>query len=144
MQSKKPRLLTYGKAIHEAVSQEMAKNQNVFTFGIDVDDHVGIQGTTKGLQEKYGKERVFATPLSEDAMAGFAVGAAMAGMRPIHVHIRQAFLLLCMNQLINMAAKTQYMYGGKLSAPLVARALADRVRAHIPKIRALRDSGRSA
>jgi len=117
------RLLSYADALREAVDQEMARDENVFTFGIDVEDHVAIQGTTRGLRERYGADRVFSTPLSEDAMTGFAVGAAMAGMRPIHVHIRQDFLLLCMNQMINMAAKTHYMYGGLLKAPLVERAI---------------------
>ncbi len=123
MQSNQKRLVSYGKAIHEAVLSEMYTNPDVLTFGIDVDDHVGIQGTTTGLQDIFGKDRVFSTPLSEDAMAGFAVGVAMAGMRPIHVHIRQDFLLLCMNQIINMAAKIHYMYGGKLRAPMVERAI---------------------
>ncbi len=116
------RLLGYAGALLEAVDQEMARDENVITFGIDLDDHIAIHGTTQGLQEKYGKDRAFSTPLSEDAMTGFAVGAAMAGMRPVHVHIRQDFLLLCMNQLINMAAKTHYMYGGQLKVPLVERA----------------------
>ncbi len=117
------RLLGYADALLEAVDQEMARDDDVFTFGIDLDDHIAIQGTTRGLSEKYGKDRAFSTPLSEDSMTGFAVGAAMAGMRPIHVHIRQDFLLLCMNQLINMAAKTHYMYGGQLMAPMVERAI---------------------
>ncbi len=117
------RLLGYADALREAFDQEMERDDSVFTFGIDVDDHLAIQGTTRGLSEKYGCDRVFSTPLSEDAMTGFAVGAAMAGLRPIHVHIRQDFLLLCMNQLINMAAKTHYMYGGHLKVPLVERAI---------------------
>ena len=70
-----------------------------------------------------GRERVFTTPLSEDAMTGVAIGAAMAGMRPIHVHIRMDFLLLCMNQLINIAAKAHYMYDGSVSVPLVVRSM---------------------
>lgn len=117
------RELSYSEAIREAVDHEMARDENVFTFGVDVDDHVAIQGSTRGLLEKHGPHRVFGTPLSEDAMTGFAVGAAMSGMRPIHVHIRQDFLLLSMNQLINMAAKTHYMYGGILQAPMVVRAI---------------------
>jgi len=117
------RLLSYSAALQEAVDQEMERDESVFTFGLDVDDHVAIQGSTQGLLEKYGPERIFSTPLSEDSMTGFAVGAAMAGMRPIHVHIRQDFLLLCMNQLVNMAAKTHYMYGGVVKVPLVVRAI---------------------
>jgi pyruvate/2-oxoglutarate/acetoin dehydrogenase E1 component len=88
-----------------------------------VDDPKAIQGTTRGLLEKYGPERVFGTPLSEDAMTGVAVGMALAGLRPIHVHIRMDFLMLAMNQLVNVAAKSRYMYGGRVSVPLVVRAM---------------------
>ena len=83
-------------------------------FGLDVDDPKAIQGTTRGLVEKYGPERVFGTPLSEDAMTGAAIGMALAGLRPIHVHIRMDFLMLAMNQLVNVAAKSRYMYGGRV------------------------------
>ena len=113
----------YVDALREATIQEMERDKNVFLFGLDVDDHKGIQGSTLGLQEQFGAERVFSTPLSEDAMTGVAIGAAMAGMRPIFVHIRMDFVLLCMNQLINMAAKAHYMYGGQLKVPLVIRCM---------------------
>src|SRR5207249_8888558 len=96
---------------------------SVILFGLDVDDPKAIQGTTKGLPAKYGAERVFGTPLSEDAMTGAAIGMALAGLRPIHVHIRMDFLLLAMNQLINLAAKSRYMYGGQVHLPLVVRAM---------------------
>jgi pyruvate/2-oxoglutarate/acetoin dehydrogenase E1 component len=95
----------------------------VFLFGLDADDHKGIQGSTRGLADEFGPNRVFGTPLSEDAMTGVAIGAAMAGMRPIHVHIRMDFLMLCMNQLINIAAKSCYMYGGQVRVPLVVRSM---------------------
>ncbi len=117
------RLLRYVDALREAVAQEMAADPSVFVFGLDVDDFKGIQGSTVGLQEKFGRERVFNTPLSEDAMTGVAIGAAMAGMRPIHVHIRMDFLMLCMNQLVNMAAKAHYMYGGSVKVPMVVRSM---------------------
>ncbi len=117
------RLLSYVDALREAVDQEMTRDPDVFVFGLDVDDHKAILGTTRGLQEKHGADRVFNTPLSEDAMTGVAIGAAMAGMRPIHVHIRMDFLTLCMNQLINMAAKSHYMFGGALKVPLVVRSI---------------------
>lgn len=118
-----PRLCRYVDALREAVEQEMAVDPRVFLFGLDVDDHKAIQGSTKGLVQRFGQERVFGTPLSEDAMTGVAIGAAMAGMRPIHVHIRMDFLMLCMNQLINIAAKAHYMYGGAVQVPLVVRAM---------------------
>ena len=117
------RLLTYADALREAVAQEMRLDSRVFLFGLDVDDHKAIQGSTRGLLEEFGAERVFGTPLSEDAMTGVAVGAAIAGMRPIHVHIRMDFLLLCMNQLVNVAAKSSYMYGGQIRVPMVVRSM---------------------
>src|SRR3954462_9766876 len=117
------RLLTYVDALREAVAQEMKLDPRVFVFGLDVDDHKAIQGSTRGLVDDFGPDRVFGTPLSEDAMTGVAIGAAMAGMRPIHVHIRMDFLLLCMNQLINIAAKSSYMYDGQVKVPLVVRSM---------------------
>ncbi len=121
--NKSLRPLRYVDALREAVWQEMESDPRVFVFGLDVDDHKGIQGSTLGLLEKFGPERIFTTPLSEDAMTGVAIGAAMAGMRPIHVHIRMDFLMLCMNQLINIAAKAHYMYGGAVRVPLVVRSI---------------------
>lgn len=120
------RLLTYSQAILEATEQEMRRDPGVFVYGLGVDDHKGIYGTTLGLLEKFGAERVFDTPLSEDAMTGVGIGAAQAGLRPIHVHIRMDFLLLAMNQLVNIAAKSHYMYGGAVSVPLVIRAIIGR------------------
>src|SRR6185312_8265116 len=113
------RLLTYVDALREAVAQEMERDARVFVMGLDVDDHKAIQGSTRGLVQEFGPERVFGTPLSEDAMTGVAIGAAMAGMRPVHVHIRMDFLMLAMNQLINMAAKSCYMYNGQVKVPIV-------------------------
>src|SRR5215471_9183728 len=117
------RMLRYVDALAEAVAQEMERDPRVFVYGLDVDDHRRIQGSTNGLLERFGSERVFTTPLSEDAMTGFGIGAAMAGMRPIQVHIRMDFLMLCMNQLINMAVKAHYMYGGTVSVPMVVRSM---------------------
>src|SRR2546430_1904935 len=112
------RTLSYVDAVREATDHEMARDPAVVLFGLDVDDPKAIQGTTRGLLEKYGPERVFGTPLSEDAMTGAAIGMALAGLRPIHVHIRMDFLLLAMNQLLNVAAKSRYMYGGGGGVPL--------------------------
>jgi pyruvate/2-oxoglutarate/acetoin dehydrogenase E1 component len=117
------RLLRYVDALREGIAQEMERDPRVFLFGLDVDDHKGIQGSTLGLLDQFGPERVFGTPMSEDAMTGVAIGAAMAGLRPIHVHIRMDFLLLCMNQLINIAAKAHSMYGGAVRVPLVVRSM---------------------
>jgi pyruvate/2-oxoglutarate/acetoin dehydrogenase E1 component len=117
------RLLTYVDALREGMAQEMRADPRVFVFGLDVDDHKAIQGSTRGLVQEFGPERVFGTPLSEDAMTGVAIGAAMAGMRPIHVHIRMDFLMLAMNQLINIAAKSHYMYDGQVQVPMVVRSM---------------------
>jgi pyruvate/2-oxoglutarate/acetoin dehydrogenase E1 component len=123
MAHKSQRTLSYVDAVREATDQEMAADPTVILFGLDVDDPKAIQGTTKGLLEKYGAERVFGTPLAEDAMTGVAIGAAQAGLRPIHVHIRMDFLMLAMNQLVNVAAKSHYMYGGQVNIPLVVRSM---------------------
>lgn len=120
------RNLSYVDAIREATDLEMARDESVVLFGLDVDDPKAIQGTTRGLAEKFGPARVFGTPLSEDAMTGVAIGMAMAGLRPIHVHIRMDFMLLCMNQLVNVAAKAHYMYGEQVRVPLVVRSMIGR------------------
>jgi len=117
------RELSYVEAIREATDQEMDRDPSVLVFGLDVDDPKAIQGTTRGLLEKFGPDRVFSTPLSEDAMTGVAIGLALGGMRPIHVHIRMDFLLLAMNQLVNIAAKSRYMYGGQVQLPIVVRSM---------------------
>jgi pyruvate/2-oxoglutarate/acetoin dehydrogenase E1 component len=117
------RTLSFVDAVCEAADLEMERDPNVIVFGLDVDDPKAIQGTTRGLVEKYGPERVFGTPLSEDAMTGAAIGMALAGLRPIHVHIRMDFLMLAMNQLVNVAAKSRYMYGGRVHVPLVVRSM---------------------
>lgn len=120
------RILTYAEAIREATEQEMARDDSVIVMGIGADDFKALYGTTRGLPERFGRERVFDTPLSEDGMTGVAIGAALAGLRPIHAHIRMDFLMLAMNQLINIAAKSHYMFGGAVSIPLVVRAIIGR------------------
>ncbi len=120
------RQITYCQALNEAMIQEMEKDPSVFVFGIGVPDHKKIFGSTVDILEKFGPERCFDTPLSEDTMTGFALGAAMNGLRPIHIHIRIDFLLLAMNQLSNMVSTCRYMSRGKLKAPLVIRAVIGR------------------
>lgn len=117
------RQLSYTDAIREAAHTEMERDDSVIVFGLDVDDPKAIQGTTRGLLDKFGPERVFGTPLSEDAMTGAAIGMALAGLRPVHVHIRMDFLMLAMNQLVNVAAKSRYMYGGQVHVPMVIRCM---------------------
>jgi pyruvate dehydrogenase E1 component beta subunit len=120
------REISYAEALYEAVAREMEDDDSVFVFGLGVDDPKGMYGTTMNLHKRFGAERNFDTPLSEDAMTGVAIGAALAGMRPIHVHQRMDFLLLCMNQLVNVAAKTSYMFGGNVHVPMVVRAIIGR------------------
>ena len=117
------RSLSFVEAILEGTSQEMEIDPSVVLFGLDVDDPKGINGTTLGLAERFGPERVFGTPLSEDAMTGAAIGMSLSGLRPIHVHIRMDFLMLAMNQLVNIAAKSRYMYGGQVNVPIVVRSM---------------------
>ena len=116
------RVITFAQALAEATDQEMARDPHVFVMGQGADDHKAIFGTTKGLVEKYGAKRVFDTPLAEDGMTGLAIGAALSGMRPIHTHIRMDFVVLAMNQIVNMAAKMRSMFGGAVNVPLVVRA----------------------
>jgi len=118
-----PRTVSYLEALREATDLEMARDEAVVLFGLDVDDPKALQGSARGLLAKYGPERVFGTPLSEDAMTGAAIGMALAGLRPIHVHIRMDFLMLAMNQLVNVAAKSRYMFGGHVHLPLVVRSM---------------------
>src|SRR3989338_698047 len=118
--------ITFREAVNLALIKEMERDPSVFVFGLDVDDHKRIFGSTHGLVEKFGAERCFGTPLSEDAMTGVALGAAISGLRPIHVHIRADFILLAMNQIGNMMSNLRYMSGGKLRIPLVIRAVIGR------------------
>jgi acetoin:2,6-dichlorophenolindophenol oxidoreductase subunit beta len=118
----KNRLLTYSQAILEGTRQEMIKDKNVFVMGQGVDDFKGTIGTTLGLHDEFGAKRSFDVPVSEEGMLGVAIGAALSGLRPINVHIRFDFLMVCMNQLINMAAKSHYMFGGSVNIPIVIRA----------------------
>ena len=120
------RILSYTDALREAAEQEMECDPSVIVLGQGIDDFKGMYGTTKGLAEKFGPERVFDTPLSEEGMMGVAIGAALAGLRPISTHIRMDFMLLAMNQIVNIAAKSSYMYGGQVKVPIVIRAVIGR------------------
>ena len=120
------RQITYRAAINEAIAEEMRQDPSVFLYGIDVADHTRTFGSANNLVEEFGVERVFSTPLAEDAMTGFGLGAAINGMRPIHVHMRVDFMLLAMNQLVNMVSSYHYGSGGKLKVPLVVRAVTGR------------------
>lgn len=120
------RELRYREAIDEATRQAMAKDERIFVLGVGVDDSKGIFGTTRGAFEQFGGRRVFDTPLSEAALTGIAVGAALGGFHPLLVHARNDFLMLTMDQVVNNAAKWRYMSGGKLRVPLTIRAIIGR------------------
>jgi len=117
---------TYERAILTTLHEEMARDPAIHVFGIGVPDHKHIFGTTIGLQEGFGPDRVFDTPIAEGAMTGMGVGMAMAGLRPVHVHIRADFLTLAMDQLVNMAANIRYLSHGMCQVPLVVRAIVGR------------------
>jgi len=119
-------MISYRQAINEALIEEMERDPNVFIYGIDVGDHDCIFKTTVGLKEKFGPGRCFSTPLCEDTLVGFGLGAALNGLRPVNVHMRVDFLLLAMNQLMNMAANFRFGSGDKLKVPLVIRTIIGR------------------
>lgn len=120
------RMISYRDALNEALAEEMRRDSGVFVYGIDVGDHKRIFNSTKELVEEFGPNRCFSTPLAEDAMTGFGLGAAINGMRPVHVHMRVDFLLLAINQLVNMVATHRYGSGGQFKVPLVIRAIIGR------------------
>ncbi len=115
------RLIPYWQAIGEALREEMERDPNVFVMGEDVGLYGGAYGATRGLVEEYGESRVLDTPISEAAIGGAAVGAAMAGMRPVAEIMYVDFTPLAMDQLANQGAKNRYMFGGKTTVPLVIR-----------------------
>ena len=115
------RQLKFYEAVNEALNVCLAKDPSVYVMGLGVTDPKGTFGTTLGLQEKYGPNRVMDMPTSENAMTGVAIGSALVGMRPILIHQRLDFALLSMDQLVNQAANWHYMFGGKTRVPLVVR-----------------------
>lgn len=120
------RQLTYRQALLEAQRQALAADAAVVVMGEGVDDAAGSFGTTLGLQEQFGADRVFDLPLAENGCMGLALGAALAGLRPIVVHLRADFLLLALDQLANHAAKWRYMFHARQTAPLVVRCVVGR------------------
>lgn len=121
------RTIKYREALSEGLVQAMERDPAIFVTGIAVDYPSGIFGTTADALKKFGKERVFDAPAMENAMAGIAIGAASVGMRPVIVHPRADFMFLAFDQMINLAAKWKYMYGGNAgSVPIVVRAVIGR------------------
>lgn len=118
--------ITYREALREAQAEILQKDPSSFLLGEGVDDPGGIFGSTLGLADEFGKSRVIDSPIAENGMTGIAIGAAMAGMKPIFVHMRMDFLPMCMDQLVNHAAKWYFMTGGKVNVPLIVRAIIGR------------------
>ncbi len=115
------REITFGEAIREAIAEEMARDQRIFLIGEDVAAAGSVFKVLVGLLDEFGPERVIDSPISEAGIAGIGVGAAITGMRPIVDIMFGDFTTLVMDQLINQAAKTHYMSGGKLTVPMVLR-----------------------
>jgi acetoin:2,6-dichlorophenolindophenol oxidoreductase subunit beta len=115
--------LEFREAVLQALDEELARDERVFLFGEDVAVAGGVFAVTPGLQEKYGQERVFDTPISELAMTGAAYGAAITGRRPVLEIMFGDFLALSMDVLINQATKYWFLTGGKQSVPLVIRSV---------------------
>lgn len=120
------RLISYAEALREAQDYCLSAYPEVYLMGLGVPDPKGIFGSTLGLQEKHGLERVFDIPLSENAMTGVALGSAVAGLRPILTHQRMDFTLVSIEQIVNQAAKWHYMFGGQMKAPMVIRMIIGR------------------
>ena len=115
------REISYADAIVEALREEMKRDDHVFLMGEDVGLYGGAYGASRGLFEEFGQWRVIDTPISEATIGGAAVGAAMAGMRPVAEIMYVDFTPLAMDQVANQGAKNRYMFGGKTSVPMVVR-----------------------
>ena len=122
----KDREITFAMALNEAIDLCLKKDPSVYLMGLGVPDPKGIFGSTLGLLDRFGPDRCFITPLAEDAMTGFGLGAAINGLRPVHIHQRVDFMILGMNQFSNMYSNCHYMSGGILKAPIVIRAVIGR------------------
>lgn len=118
--------LQFPEAINLAMTKEMEADASVLAFGVDAPDPKRTFGSGKGMVERFGSRRFFGSPLSEAGVTGVAIGAALSGLRPIHIHNRADFLLLCMNQLANMASNKSYLSKGRLRVPLTVRAVIGR------------------
>jgi pyruvate dehydrogenase E1 component beta subunit len=115
--------IRFAQAITQALDEEMALDEQVILLGEDIGRPGGSFGVTKGLLDRYGDQRVFDTPISEEAIVGAAVGSSLMGARPVVEIMFNDFVMLAMDQVVNQAAKIHYMTGGALSAPLVIRML---------------------
>lgn len=120
------RKLSYVQTINETLHQVIEKDSRVFLIGQGVTSPWYVGSTTVGLIDRFGPERIIDTPVSENSVTGVAVGAALAGMRPILMHPRMEFMFYAMDQIANEAANWHYMFGGQMSVPLTIWAIINR------------------
>ncbi|MGZ6727631.1 MAG: alpha-ketoacid dehydrogenase subunit beta [Gaiellaceae bacterium] len=113
--------LSYREAVRDALSQAMRQSDSVFVMGEDIAEMGGSMGVTAGMLDEFGPERIRNTPISEIAIVGAGIGAAMQGMRPVVEVMYEDFLTVSMEQIVNQAAKHRYMSGGQLKVPLTIR-----------------------
>ena len=116
------RMLDARQAINEALREELRRDKSVFLLGEDIAVYNGTFMVTEGLLDEFGPERIRDTPISEIAIIGSSIGAAMMGMRPIAEIQFADFLGVCMDQIINHLGQLRYVYGGKVKLPVVIRA----------------------
>ncbi len=112
------REISYAQAFNEAVAQAMEADADVFCAGEDIGAFGGVFGTFAGLQKRFGEDRIFDTPISEQAIVGLGTGAAVSGLRPIVDLMFMDFMCVALDQIVNQAAKLKYMFGGKATIPL--------------------------
>ena len=124
------REISYAEALNEALREEMRRDDKVIVFGEDVGVFGGVYKVTKGLLEEFGPERVLDTPISEAAIAGTAIGAALMGLRPVAEIMYVDFLTLATDMIITHAAKSRFMSGGQVKLPMVIRTQYSLGRAH--------------
>src|SRR6266487_5127172 len=113
--------VTYREAVRDALTHALRTDERVFLMGEDIGEMGGSMGVTQGLLDEFGPKRIRNTPISEMAIVGTGIGAAMQGMRPVVEIMYEDFLTLSLEQLVNQAAKHRYMSGGQLKVPLTVR-----------------------
>ena len=118
--------MTFAAAIRDALRVALTQDSRVICYGLGVTDPLGVFGTTAGLGDEFGADRVFDMPTSENAMTGIAVGAALGGLRPVMTHQRLDFALLSLDQIVNNAAKWRFMFGGARGVPMTVRMIIGR------------------
>ena len=117
-----PQTITYREALNQALREEMRRDPDIFVIGEEVSEYGGAYKVTEGLLQEFGPERVIDTPISEEAIVGSGIGAAMVGLRPVVELMTINFSMLALDQIVNHAAKLRYMSGGQVSVPLTIRA----------------------